>query len=29
MQFQGRNRAVPLHQVQVELMAQINEMMIK
>jgi len=29
MQFQSRNRAVPLHQVQVEPMAQINEMMIE
>jgi len=29
MQFQGGNRTVPLHQVQVELIAQINEMMIE
>jgi len=29
IQFQGGNRTVPLHQVQVELIAQINEMMIE
>jgi len=29
MQFKSGNRAVPLHQVQVEPMAQINEMMIE